>query len=98
VSYPYIREVSGSVDLCISVVHPTWVRTPMISKLLEKRNFTDFVLQPETVAESVVKQVLSGYGAQLILPARLSLMSGVRGFPSWLQESMRNGVNQVLNI
>jgi all-trans-retinol dehydrogenase (NAD+) len=43
-----------------------------------------------------VKQVLSGYGAQLILPARLSLVSGVRGFPSWPQESMRNGVNQVL--
>ena len=70
----------------------------MISKLLEKRSFTDFVLEPGTVASAVVKQVLSGYGGQLILPARLSLMSGVRGFPSWLQESMRNGVNQVLNI
>lgn len=79
-----------------SVVHPTWVRTPMIESLLANRNFTDFVLEPETVAEAVVMQVLSGYGSQLILPARLGVVSGVRGFPSWLQESMRNGVNQVL--
>jgi short-subunit dehydrogenase len=84
------------LTLLFSVVHPTWVRTPMISTVLANRNFTDFVLEPETVAEAVVKQVLSGYGAQLILPARLGLVSGVRGFPSWLQESMRNGVNQVL--
>ena len=69
----------------------------MIEALLARRRFTDFVLEPETVAEAVVKQVLSGYGAQLILPARLALVTGVRGFPSWLQESMRNSVNQVLN-
>lgn len=68
----------------------------MIERLTSKLGFSDFILEPETVAEAVVEQVLSGHGAQLILPARLGLVSGVRGFPSWLQESMRNGVNQVL--
>jgi all-trans-retinol dehydrogenase (NAD+) len=68
----------------------------MIASLLAQGNLTDFVLEPETVAEAVVQQVLSGYGRQLVLPARLKLVTGVRGFPSWLQESMRNGLNQVL--
>jgi all-trans-retinol dehydrogenase (NAD+) len=45
-----------------------------------------------------VKQVLSGYGGQLILPARLNLVPLVRGMPSWLQESMRNSVADVLRI
>jgi all-trans-retinol dehydrogenase (NAD+) len=79
-----------------SVVHPSWIRTPLIKTLTADPKFKDFVLEPETVAEAVVQQVLSGYGAQLILPGRLNLMSGFRGFPSWLQEGMRNGVNQVL--
>jgi hypothetical protein len=52
------------------IVHPTWVRTPLITTLMEKKEFTEFTLEPETVAEAVVKQVLSGYGAQLILPGR----------------------------
>lgn len=68
----------------------------MIEPLIADPKFTDFVLEPETVAEAIVDQVLSGKGAQLILPARLGLVSGVRGFPSWLQEGMRNGVNRVL--
>ena len=61
-----------------------------------KPGFKDFVLEPETMAEAVVQQVLSGYGALLILPARLGMFSGVRGFPSWIQEGMRNSVNQDL--
>ncbi|KIN06817.1 hypothetical protein OIDMADRAFT_107737 [Oidiodendron maius Zn] len=79
-----------------SIIHPTWIRTPLIESLIRRRKITDLVLEPETVAEAVVNQVLSGYGAQLILPARLSIFSGLRGFPSWLQESMRNSVNRVL--
>ncbi|KAE9382209.1 putative oxidoreductase,short chain dehydrogenase [Stipitochalara longipes BDJ] len=86
----------GAERVRTTVVHPTWVRTQLIESLLSQRKITDFVLEPETVAEAVVQQVLSGYGAQLILPARLGPVSGVRGFPSWLQEGIRNGVNRVL--
>ena len=63
---------------------------------MAKNDFTEFTLEPETVAEAVVKQVLSGYGAQLILPGRFTLVPLIRGMPSWLQESMRNGVANVI--
>lgn len=70
----------------------------MIESLLANRNFTDFVLEPETLAEAVVMQVLSGYGSQLIPPAACTSGSSLRreGVPIWLQESMRNGMNQAL--
>ena len=53
----------------------------------------DFILEPATVADAIVDQVVSGYSGQLILPGRLGLLSGMRGFPGWLQEGMRDSVN-----
>ncbi|TVY82773.1 Dehydrogenase [Lachnellula suecica] len=79
-----------------TIVHPTWVRTPLIASLIAKNDFTEFTLEPETVAAAVVKQVLSGYGAQLVLPGRFTLVPLIRGMPSWLQEFMRNGVANVI--
>ncbi len=81
-----------------SIIHPTWIRTPLIAKLIAKPNFNEFVLEPETVAEAIVEQLLSGYGAQIILPARLSPVSLLRGMPSWFQEGMRNAVADVLRL
>ncbi|KAJ5603677.1 hypothetical protein N7537_006633 [Penicillium hordei] len=59
-------------------------------------NFNDFCLGPETVADVIVKHLYSGYGGQLILPERLSIMSGARGFPSWLQEFLRGTMSRTL--
>lgn len=79
------------------VVHPTWVRTPLIERLSQKKDFNEFVLEPETVANAVVAQILKGESAQLILPGRYGIaVPSVRGWPSWIQESMRNSVAQVL--
>lgn len=47
-------------------------------------------MEGETVAEAVVSQVLSTEGAQLVLPPRLGVLACVRGFPSWLQQWIRN--------
>lgn len=64
--------------------------------LTKSSNFKDFCLEPETVADAVVNQLHSGYGGQLILPARLSIMAGIKGFPLWLQESVRNSMSATL--
>jgi hypothetical protein len=48
------------------------------------------LLQPATVADAVVKQLLSGWGGQIILPGRMWQLPGARGWPSWLQEALRN--------
>ena len=88
----------GETNPDSSVIHPTWIRTPLIDELLRKPGFNDIVLEPETVAETVVKQVLRGESAQIVLPGRLSwFVTSLRGFPSWLQEGLRNGKGQTLS-
>jgi hypothetical protein len=65
---------------------------------MQRPTFNEFVLEPETVAEAIVKQVLSGYGAQLIITGRYTPVTLLRGTPSWLQEGMRNSVQDVLRM
>lgn len=75
-------------------MNPTWVRTPLIERLIPRRDFTDSMiepmLEPEDVVTAVVDQVLSGRSGHLILPAPLNLLSTIRGWPSWLQAGLRN--------
>jgi len=75
------------------VVNPTWIRTPLIEPLTSHPKFNDTILEPEDVSTAVVNQVLSGRGGQLILPARMSFLSGIRGWPTWLSTGLRNKVS-----
>ncbi|KAH6683865.1 short chain dehydrogenase/reductase [Halenospora varia] len=86
----------GASKVRTTVVHPTWVRTPLIEHLSKKKDFKDFVLEPATVANAVVSQIRKAESAQLILPGRYSIMSSARGWPSWLQEGLRNSVANLL--
>lgn len=58
--------------------------------------FNSLTLEPETVVDALVKQLLSGKSGQLFLPGRMGMVSGIRGLPSWVQELMRNSGGQVL--
>ncbi|KAL2869155.1 SDR family oxidoreductase [Aspergillus lucknowensis] len=92
-----LRHRYDAMRVRTTVIHPTWIRTPLIDELLRKPGFNDIVLEPETVAETVVKQVLRGESAQIVLPGRLSwLLTTLRGLPSWLQEGVRNAKGQTL--
>jgi all-trans-retinol dehydrogenase (NAD+) len=67
-----------------TTVHPTYVRTRLIGPYaasLEKSKA--LVIDPQTVANAVVKQILSGQGGQIILPSYLGLLTLARGLPSW---------------
>lgn len=46
-------------------------------------------LHPETVAEAVVRQVLSGQSGQVIVPGLGNILSGIHGWPIWVQHGMR---------
>lgn len=76
------------------IVNPSYVRTPLLQESLDRPGFDHFVIEPETVADAVVEQLHSGNGGHLILPARYSIASAIRGFPSWVQELVRNSINQ----
>ncbi|OAP56754.1 hypothetical protein AYL99_08866 [Fonsecaea erecta] len=79
-----------------TIVHPVWVRTPLSQGLVQETASNQFMLEPGTVAEAVVLQVLKCEGDQLILPARFNFVPFIRGWPSWLQESARSDGAQVI--
>jgi hypothetical protein len=67
-----------------------------VHPLVSRKDWKEFTLEPETVADAVVSQVLKGESAQLILPARFTMIAGLRGWPSWLQQLARGGSAQRL--
>ncbi|KAF4631387.1 hypothetical protein G7Y89_g6745 [Cudoniella acicularis] len=80
-----------------SIIHPSWVRTPLIAPLVTgSAAFPKDILTPEEVSNAIVSQILSGRGAQIILPPKISIISGIRGFPTWLQEKIRGGQHNVI--
>jgi all-trans-retinol dehydrogenase (NAD+) len=56
------------------------------------------MLEPEVIADAIVSQVVSGYGSQIFCPSNLSIISGIRGFPHWLQEAVRGAQKNVLQL
>jgi short-subunit dehydrogenase len=74
-----------------SVVHPMWVRTPMIKMLTDhESHFRQPIMTVEFVANAIVKQILSQNSGQVILPEYQSAASLVRAMPTWMQEGVRS--------
>ncbi|PVH71919.1 NAD(P)-binding protein [Cadophora sp. DSE1049] len=91
-----LRLVYNAPLVRTSIVHPSWVRTPLIADLIESGELKAEPVAPEAVAGAVVKQILSGYGAQIIIPSNLAMVSIVRGLPIWVQESFRDGLSKTV--
>ncbi|KAH7305295.1 hypothetical protein B0I35DRAFT_444303 [Stachybotrys elegans] len=91
-----LRHLYKAPRVRTSVVHPTWVMTPMIADLVEGGKLKDTPVTAEDVADGIVNQVLSGFGAQIIVPSSLGWTSLMRGMPGWLQESLRDTVTLIL--
>ncbi|CAG8237219.1 unnamed protein product [Penicillium salamii] len=72
-----------------SVVHPLWVRTPMITMLTDQGSFKQPVMTPQVVADAICKQILTQSSGQILLPKSQSIASVVRAMPFWLQEAVR---------
>ena len=67
-----------------------------MTRMLENLRFKGFVLERETVVHAVVRKLLAGESAQIILPGRIAFWSFLRAFPSRLQYGLRN--RQVFEI
>ncbi|WZH40789.1 uncharacterized protein QYS62_001727 [Fusarium acuminatum] len=91
-----IRHLYKAPRVRTSVVHPTWVSTPMIADLVEGGKLKDTPVTPEDVANRIFSQVISGFGSQIIVPQSLGWTSWIRGLPGWLQESLRDTVTILL--
>lgn len=68
-------------------VHPTWANTPLLARVKDSLDKVKVeIIPPEDVVDVVVKQILSGKGAQLFIPPNQARQSNIRGWPNWLQE------------
>ncbi|CAP92741.1 hypothetical protein E8E15_003883 [Penicillium rubens] len=73
-----------------SVVHPFWVRTPMIKMLTDhEAHLKQPIMTPQVVSDAICKQILTQTSGQVILPASQSVARLVRAMPTWMQEGVR---------
>jgi hypothetical protein len=93
------RGVSLTSLLTIrSLINPTWVRTPLIGPLIADPTFNDIVLEPEDVSSAIVKSILSGRSNHVILPSEYTPVAGIRAWPAWMQEGLRNKLGYLMDV
>ncbi|KAJ5964698.1 uncharacterized protein N7479_004574 [Penicillium vulpinum] len=67
-----------------------FTRTNFLGDLTPEDTWLNPLLYPETVAEELVRQVLKGESGHIVVPASAGwIAKRLRGFPGWLQHSMR---------
>ncbi|KAF2274224.1 dehydrogenase/reductase SDR family member 8 precursor [Westerdykella ornata] len=78
-------------------IHPNWVKTPLIGEWeTALRVAQQPIIEPQVVADAVVKQIASATGGQVFLPNTVSTVSHLRGLPNWFQEAFRATVGSVI--
>ncbi|KFX93597.1 hypothetical protein O988_06723, partial [Pseudogymnoascus sp. VKM F-3808] len=91
-----LRHAYNAKKVRTSIVHPTYIRTPLIDKVHGQGKFKPLLLEPEPVVETILNHILSGNSGQIFLPGRYSVGAALRGWPSWLQEAVRSTQQNVL--
>ncbi|KAL4875287.1 hypothetical protein BJY04DRAFT_202367 [Aspergillus karnatakaensis] len=67
-----------------------FAKTALIDKLTPEDTFIQPLLHPETVAEALVNQVLTGQSGHVLVPGATGWMAKtLRGWPLWWQHSLR---------
>ncbi|KAH6610473.1 hypothetical protein Trco_000493 [Trichoderma cornu-damae] len=65
------------------VVHPGATKTPLLAGFSQGAAFILPPQAPESVAEAVVKQILSGRSGQVIMPEAGGMLPALRAYPDW---------------
>ncbi|KAJ5097045.1 hypothetical protein N7456_007766 [Penicillium angulare] len=94
-----IKLLHGKDGVQTTIVHPSWVRTPVIQEWVDKGLLPfEKTVGPEEVADAIVGQIMSGVGGQIILPNDSAglILPFVRGLPGWIQDMMRERASRTL--
>jgi all-trans-retinol dehydrogenase (NAD+) len=93
-----LKHHYNAPNVLTTSIHPGWIRTPLLKPViseLEKRGSA--VMEPEDVADRIVAQILVCKGGQVFLPEGIQKVSMLRGWPNWLQESVRRKTGQTIS-
>lgn len=71
---PKVRTIS---------VHPGHTQTALFAGFNQGNSFVVPMLHPDSIAEAVVKQVLTGRSGTVVLPEAASAVSWLRALPDW---------------
>lgn len=71
------------------VVHPGHTRTALFAGYDQKTDFLMPQLEPESVADAVVKQVLTGRSGQVVIPGTGTTLAALRTLPDWYSVRVR---------
>lgn len=92
-----LKHRYGPNGRCIqtSIVHPMWAQTPLVQNWQASLTAAKTVVLPaHLISDAVIAQVLSGKAGQIYVPSAMSRFSGVRGWPNWMQERARDGLDK----
>lgn len=78
------------------VVNQGYTKTPLFEGYNNTKGFMLPTLEPETVAEAIVRQVLSGKSGQIILPAMARGLPALAAFPHWYQHNLRKDGAEIM--
>ncbi|KAK4184344.1 hypothetical protein QBC35DRAFT_506105 [Podospora australis] len=88
-----IKNQYKAPNVLATVVHPNFVRTPLVAPFSNRLETAGVkMLTSDVVADAVVNQIKSKRGGQLVIPSSATGISGIRGWPTWLQEVIRDAV------
>ncbi|CAH0024769.1 unnamed protein product [Clonostachys rhizophaga] len=78
-------------NVLTTTFHPNFVRTPLIKDFqhyLEEAGHK--FLEPDFVADKIVAQLLRKQGGRIVLPEEQGIITGVRAWPAWIQQLIRD--------
>lgn len=78
------------------VVNQGYTRTPLFDGYSNGAPFLMPTLEPETVAEAIVRQVLSGRSGQIIRPAFANSLTALASMPHWYQYGLRADGHKIM--
>lgn len=85
-------------EIKTTIVHPGWTRSAITSHEAIKAGLERAgasLLEPEDVADAMVKQIIAAKGGQIVLGPQIS--PKIRAFPMWLQEIVRDSQANVVS-
>ncbi|KAI1083239.1 hypothetical protein F5B20DRAFT_452280 [Whalleya microplaca] len=93
-----LKHTYNAKKVRTSIIHPTYIRTPLLEELHKDGNFKARLLEPEAVADVILKHILAGNSGQVFIPGRYKPVALLRGLPWWYQNRVRNTQKDVLTI
>lgn len=90
-----LKHLYKSPNVLTTVVHPNFVRTPLVEGFVDRLEGSGVrLLTADQIASEVVAQIKSRRGGQLIIPSSAAGVSGIGGWPTWLQEILRDTIGK----